>query len=431
MWESLFVEETEPLTQQCPMKTDLDIVDTEDELQKIAAVRESHNGSPEESARRPIRILHVLPFFSYGGTELVVQRLIASLSALEFQQDICVMRGFDAALASAARCEEHIVQAGDSSERFQFPLLRLVQIMRRLRPHIVHTRNWGALEAVLAARFAGVPAAVHSEHGYDMHSLRGLPLRRRLIRRGLYSLTDVVFTVSKELRQFHALQVNIPPARIRVVYNGVDTERFAFRNESRAAVRAQLGINPETVVVGSVGRMVPIKDYPLTLCGVSRLMQRGHDLRMLLVGAGPEVVALQQLVRDSAQLNGRVHFCGFSDRIPELLSAMDVFVQASQAEGMSNTLLEAMATGLPVLATRVGGNPEVIADGQTGYLFPSGDCPALLRHLEPLVSSAPLRHQLGEAGRRRALQEFSLALMLDKYRSLYRELAATHRIVSG
>jgi sugar transferase (PEP-CTERM/EpsH1 system associated) len=374
--------------------------------------------------------LHVLPFFSCGGTELVVRRLIASLDTLEFQQNVCVMRGFDAALASATQCEDRIFQAGDSCERFQFPLLRLMRIMRRLRPHVVHTRNWGALEAVLAARLAGVPATVHSEHGYDMDTISGLPLRRRVIRRHMYALTDVLFTVSNELREFHARQASIPADRIRVLYNGVDAERFAFRSQARAETRARLGIRSESVVVGSVGRLVPIKDYPLTFRGISQLIQRGHDIVFLLVGGGPELDTLEQLVRDSSELNGRVHFLGFSDRIPELLSAMDIFVQTSRAEGMSNTLLEAMATSLPLLATRVGGNSEIIVHGETGYLFPPGDCATLIRHLNSLVSSTALRWQLGQAGRRRTLKEFSIERMLDEYRKLYQGLAAAGGAVS-
>ena len=413
------------------MKTDLATADEENGRQRIAATLQYHFSPPAVSPRKALRVLHVVPFFGYGGTELVVQHLISGLAAPEFEHRLCAMRGFDPALVRAAQCEDRIVQAGDSSERFQFPLFHLVRLMRSFRPHIVHTRNWGALEAVLAARLAGVPATVHSEHGYDLETIGGLPLRRRLIRRGLYSLTDVLFTVSKELRKFHAQQASISALRIRVLYNGVDTKRFAFRSESRIAVRAELGIPSESVLVGSVGRMVAIKDHLLTLKGVSQLIERGRDVRVLLVGTGSELTNLQAQVRASSELNGRVHFCGFSDRIPELLNAMDIFVQASRAEGMSNTLLEAMATGLPLLATRVGGNSEVVADGETGYLFQSGNCAALVDRLDGLVGCPDLRRQLGQASRRRAVQEFSLKRMLDEYRKLYRELAAARGLVTG
>jgi sugar transferase (PEP-CTERM/EpsH1 system associated) len=354
----------------------------------------------------------------------VVRHLIAKLDALEFEQRVCVMRGYDAALVEAAQIGGSIVQVGDSAERLQFPLLALLRVMRDFRPFIVHTRNWGALEAILAARLAGVPRTIHSEHGYELDTIGGLPWRRRLIRRGLYSLTDVLFTVSNQLREFHARQAGISRGRVRVLRNGVDTERFAFRREFRVAVRAQLGISSSSVVIGSVGRMVAIKDYPLTLECVSQLIQRGHDVHVLLVGTGSELAALQQRVCKSPELNRRVHFCGFSDRIPEMLSAMDIFVQASRGEGMSNTLLEAMATGLPLVASDVGGNSEVIVNRETGYLFPPGDRAALVHYLDVLIGSAELRCRLGRAGRQRALKEFNVDRMLDEYRELYRELAA-------
>jgi sugar transferase (PEP-CTERM/EpsH1 system associated) len=376
------------------------------------------------SSTSRVRILHVLPFFANGGTELVVRQLIAKLDAGEFEQRVCAMRGYDAALVEAAQLGGSIVQVGDSTERLQFPLLALLRVMRSFRPHIVHTRNWGALEAIFAARLAGVPSTIHSEHGYDLDTVAGFPWRRRLIRRSLYFLTDVFFTVSNQLREFHAQQAGISLGRIRVLRNGVDTERFAFRREFRVAVRAQLGIASNSVVVGSVGRMVAIKDHPLTLEAVSQLIQSGHDVHALLVGTGPELVALQQRVCKSPELNGRVHLCGFSDRIPEMLSAMDIFVQASRAEGMSNTLLEAMAAGLPLVASNVGGNSEVIVNGETGYLFPPGDRAALVHHLDGLMGSAQLRSRLGRTGRQRALRELNVHRMLDQYRKLYRELAA-------
>jgi sugar transferase (PEP-CTERM/EpsH1 system associated) len=341
------------------------------------------------------------------------------------------MRGFDPELVGAAHLEDRIVQVGEPSEGFQFPLPRLVRAMRDARPHIVHTRNWGALEAILAARIAGVPVTIHSEHGYDLKMLNGIPFRQRLVRKTLYSMTDALFTVSSELREFHARQAGISRGRIQVLYNGVDTGKYKPRNELRAAILAELGIPAQSVVVGSVGRMVAIKDYPFTLRVVSELLQRGHDMHLLLVGAGPELPSLQDLVRNSAILQGRVHFCGFSNEISRFLNAMDIFVQASRAEGMSNTLLEAMASGLPLVAARVGGNPEVVSEGETGFLFALGDEAAMFGCIDRLASDPELRRGMGETSRQRALQRFSLERMLNEYRKLYQRLAAGRGIVAA
>ena len=387
--------------------------------------------TPVLHRREVLKVLHVLPFFAYGGTELVVQRLITSMGAPEFEHRICAMRGFDPELVRAAHLEDRVVQAGKSPEGFQFPLRKLVRMMRDVRPHIVHTRNWGALEAILAARIARVPVTIHSEHGYDLNMLSGIPFRQRLARRVLYSFTDALFTVSNELREFHARQAGISPSRIQVLYNGVDMEKYKPRNELRSAILAELRIPTQSVVVGSVGRMVAIKDYPFTLQIVSELLLKGRDIHLLLVGAGPELPALQGFVRDSPILNGRVHFCGFSNRISEFLNAMDIFVQASRAEGMSNTLLEAMASGLPLVAARVGGNPEVVSEGETGFLFAPGDGAAMSGCIDRLARDPDLRRRMGEACRHRALQSFSLDRMLSEYRKLYENLAAGRGIVTA
>jgi len=377
---------------------------------------------------RAIRVLHVLPQFAYGGTELVVCRLVSGLDPAEFAHHVCAMRGFDPNIVSGTRLEGRVLQVGHSSERFQFPLVPLVRAMRSLRPDIVHTRNWGALEAVLAARIARVPVVIHSEHGYDLDMLRGLPWRRRILRKGFYALTDALFAVSDELRSYHAQQAGLSKVRFRLLYNGVDTVQFAPRRETRAAVRDQLGIPQNSVVIGSVGRMVAVKDYPLTMRAVGNFA-KNRDIHLLLVGSGPELPALQQIANQDVSLQGRVHFCGFSDNVAPLLNTMDIFVQASRAEGMSNTLLEAMASGLPLLATDVGGNPEVVKDGEVGWLFAPGDTPALARHIDALTSFAELRDRMGTAGRQRALQYFSVDRMLSEYRDLYRQLAARRGVI--
>jgi sugar transferase (PEP-CTERM/EpsH1 system associated) len=398
------------------------------DVRSMPVPRDRHESIMLSGPKQPLRILHIVPFFARGGTELILRRLISGLDVSEFDHYICAMRGFDPDFVSSAGLGSRFLCVGRSEERFQFPLFRLTRMIRSLRPHIVHTRNWGALEAVLAARLAGVPGVLHSEHGYDLDMVNGLPWRRRAARRAFYSLTDDLFTVSNELRDFHASQVSLSRARIRVFYNGVDTSRFSPRVDVRASIRAELGIPPSSVLIGSVGRMVAIKDYPLTLSVASELLQRGRDFCLLLVGNGPELDRLQQSVRDNAFLQGRVHFQGFSERVPDLLGAMDIFVQSSRAEGMSNTLLEAMSCGLPVIATRVGGNPEVVSECETGLLFSPGDHAALAEHMDTLIRLPDVRQRFGESGRSRVLQHFSIERMLSQYRDLYLDLAIRRNV---
>ena len=333
------------------------------------------------------------------------------------------MRGVDPDPASLPLTENNFVVLGSRDARSQFLLFRLTQVMKSYRPHIVHSHNWGTIEAVLAARLARVPITIHSEHGYNVEMLQGMPLRRRLLRRALYPMADALFTVTEELRVFHARQAWVSPERFRVIHNGVDTQRFSPRPEARPRLREELGLPPDSFVVGTVGRMVPIKDQLTILRAAEVLSGRGIDTRVLLVGWGAEKARLQHHIDSSAALAGRVVLGGRFGNIPKLLNAMDVFVLASLREGMSNTLLEAMASGLPVLATRVGGNPEVVEEGRSGWLFSPGDVEALSEHLYQLAVHSAVRCRLGAAARQRAVERFSLERMLQEYENLYHELA--------
>ncbi len=266
---------------------------------------------------------------------------------------------------------------------------------------------------------AGVPVVIHSEHGYEVSNLDGVPWRQKAFRRFAYSMANQVFTVTRELRDHHAQQGWIKPERIAVIHNGVDTARYSPSAVSGRLVRREFGIPPERLVIGSVGRLVSIKDHGTLLRAAERLVQSNVDLHVLLVGLGPEAERLRGQVSDSPALKGRVTFAGSPDRVPELLNGMDVFVLTSLKEGMSNTLLEAMATGLPLVATRVGGNPEVMGEGLSEWFFAPGDVQSLTEQILRLAKDPAIRLQLGAEGRRRALEMFSLEGMMQRYSDLY------------
>lgn len=371
------------------------------------------------------RLLQVINQLGVGGTELGLRNVVSGLGS-DFEHRVCAMQGLGDAIP-LPRGTPELVLDSNSGRRKEFALWRLAAIMRQYRPHIVHSRNWGAIEAVAAARLAAVPVVIHSEHGYEVEMLAGLPLRRRVLRRALYGMADAVVTVTKELRDYHAGQAWFSSKRIRVIYNGVDTNRFSPCLHFRKLVRDRLGIPPDSFLVGGVGRLVRIKDY-LTLLKAARVaLQRGKNLSLVLAGSGPELSGLVDFVRQTPELAGRTNFIGVSANVPELLNALDVLVLPSLKEGMSNTLLEGMATGLPLLATAVGGNPEIIEDTKNGFLFSPGDSHALADQLCTLADSPELCRLMGEAGRRRALGHFSLDHMLQQYRDLYVGLAIQHR----
>jgi sugar transferase (PEP-CTERM/EpsH1 system associated) len=396
------------------------------ESQSVSGV--THPGVARKAGER-LRILHVTSYFGRGGAEMGILKLIRGLGEDEFEQEICTTRGFDEDFATSQISLDKLHSAGTHRQKYQFPLFRLSRVIRRYRPHVVHTRNWGGLEAVLAARFSAVPVVVHSEHGYEVDMFAGLPIRRRLLRRILYPFADAIFAVTRELRNFHAAQAWVMPKTIKVLYNGVDTDRFQASDETRIAIRKEFGFADKSFVVGSVGRLVAIKDHRTLLQAAGILAEKGLDIRVFLVGAGPEMPRLQSMA--SGILEGRVVFAGDSDRVAELLNAMDAYVLPSLGEGMSNTLLEAMASSLPAIATRVGGNTEIIESDEHGWLFSPGDIAVLAESLSKLAENRSLGWRIGQEARNRVCTAFGLDRMMENYRALYVDLAIRRGVAAG
>jgi sugar transferase (PEP-CTERM/EpsH1 system associated) len=388
----------------------------------------ARTGKPSGQLR--LRVLHVIDRMGVGGTEVGILKVIRGLGGECFEHRICTIRGYDENFARSEGFDGPLYVAGRLHSGFQFLLGRLARIMRDFRPDIAHSRNWGAIEAVPAARMSGVPVMIHSEHGYEVDTLKGLPKRRRILRRFAYAAADAVFTVSEELRSYHARQAWLPLERIRVLRNGVDTSRFLRRPGEGEQARQRLGLSEQSLVIGAVGRLVPIKDHLTLLRAAEILISRGMPVRVLLAGSGPELTKYQEFVAASPGLAGQVVFAGAVSDVAAMLSAMDVFVLPSLSEGMSNTLLEAMAASLPVVATRVGGNPELVEDGRSGCFFKPQDVTALAAILERIGRDSNLRGELGQAARRRAVEHFSLDGMIESYRSLYVELASKRGVLT-
>lgn len=377
---------------------------------------------------RVLKVLHFTNSMRLGGTERVVLRVASTLNE-GFEHYVCCIRNFDPDLVEGSLRPEQFMALHLPESRLAFFVPRLFRTIRACQPDIVHSRNWGAIEAAIAARLARVPVVIHSEHGYEVEYLSETPRRQRWIRRLVYSTADAFCTVSRELRDYHASQAGVTPERIRVIYNGVDTARFAPDPLSRASIRAELGIAPDDFVIGAVGRMVPIKDYPTLVRAAGMAAAKIPNLKLLMVGDGPEFERTRNLTQNIPELDSRVLAVGRSHDVPGLLAAMDIFVQTSLREGMSNTLLEAMSTGLPAVVTRVGGNPEVVDEGITGWLFAPGDVNELSELMVRLAKEADLRARAGEAARRRSLDMFSHGTMLENYRALYLELAQKRKLI--
>lgn len=375
------------------------------------------------TSARPL-IAHVVYHFGVGGLENGLVNLINRLPHARYRHVIVSLTGSSEMAERIRRDDVEVICLHKPEGNSPVFLFRLWRLCRRLRPAIVHSRNLAAMEAQLPAWLAGVPGRVHGEHGRDVADLDMRSTRYRRWRQLFRPLIQRYIPLSAELADYLRREVGVGEAKLRPIINGVDTERFHPARGERKALLPPALRDPGLLVIGSVGRLERVKDQLtlarafVRLCETPTLRQR---LRLVLVGEGrlrPEIEAVLSTggVRDLAWLPGS------RDDVPALLQAFDIFVLPSLAEGISNTLLEAMACGLPVVATNVGGNPELVVDGETGLLVPRDDPASMAAAIGRYIANDGLRLQHAAAARRRSEAEFSLATMVVRYQSVYDEL---------
>lgn len=389
----------------------------------------TRNESVAPPRARNLKVMHVINSMAVGGTENGVLNLATRLVD-GFEHHLCCIRNYDAELVHRFQLQQ-VTALNLRHSRLSCFVPQLVTAIRSYRPDIVHSRNWGAIESVFAARLARIPVVIHSEHGYEIDVLSKTPLRQRWTRRLACAAADAFFTVSRDLRDFHAAQAGIPVERIQVLYNGVDSHHFAPNQGLRMKMRDEHRIAPEDFVVGAVGRAVAIKDYKTVIRALGALSRKRVPFKLLLAGDGPELPGLVALAESVPGVGPNFLALGRRSDVPELLAGMDVFVQTSLREGMSNTLLEAMSTGLPAVVTSVGGNPEIVENGRTGWLFRPGDVEHLSNLLMKLAADRNLGAEVGRAARLQVEKMFSQQRMLESYRELYSELAGKRHVVRG
>lgn len=289
---------------------------------------------------------------------------------------------------------------------------QLTRLFRELRLDVVHTHNPAALTyAAPAARWAGVPRLIHTKHGAN-------PPRSRadlLVRRALVRMCDAYVAVSKPTADVARRLDRAPERLVRVIPNGVDALRYAHDPAQRLAIRNRLGISEDALIIGTVGRLAPEKNQKLLIEAALPLL--GPGAHLVIVGDGPEREALEKAIPDSVR--SFVHLVGARDDIPALLSAFDLFVLSSRTEGLPLVVPEAMAVGLPVIATNVGGLSTVVRQHQTGLLVPSGDKCSLSAAIEMLLHDDERRRELGREAAIDASRRFGLERVVDAYEALY------------
>ena len=387
---------------------------------------------------RPL-VMHVVYRFDVGGLENGVVNLINHMPAERFRHAVVALT--DCSEAFCRRVRRNDVRfislhkpPGHGAKLYP----RLYRLFRELRPAIVHTRNLAALESVVPAWAAGVPARVHGEHGWDVSDPGGTLRKFQWLRRAYSPFVSRYVALSGHIESYLVERVGIAPQRVERICNGVDTTRFvpasALASVVRSAaasagqgVRIDLAGSPfgaEHVVVGTVGRLQTVKDQVNLVRAVAIARGQGEAgarLRLVIAGDGPQRAEVEAEIAATG-IGDITWLAGERSDVPEVMRSLDVFALPSRAEGISNTILEAMASGLPVVATEVGGNAELVAAGETGLLVPAEDPQRMAEALLRYTADAALRQNHGAAGRQRVECNFSIDNMVMRYTQLYESL---------
>jgi len=381
-------------------------------------------GMPMSSRSEPLLIVHVIHRLAIGGLENGLVNLINRLPHDRFRHAVVCIEDYTDFAQRIERNDVELVAMWRSRIGVWRLRWRLWRLFRRLRPDIVHCRNLSGLDGLLPARLARAKT-VHSEHGFDVANLRGRATKPTMLRRLHAPLVGAYVCVSRDLKRLMTEQWGIAATRITQIYNGVDTSRFKPPAASGPQLLPTGFAGSEAFIVGTVGRVQAIKDQATLLRAFAAVLTRRPEwltrLRLMIVGDGPLLDALRQQAR-ALGIASACWFTGPRDDVADLMGAMDLFVLPSLNEGISNTLLEAMATGLPLLATAVGGNLELLEEGVVGATFAPGDVEHLAGMIENYAADPAMCRAQGRAARQRAETQFSLQAMVASYQRVYETL---------
>ena len=362
-------------------------------------------------------IVHIVHRFDTGGMENGMVNLFNTLSPERYRHTVVALTDYGdfRQRITAQPVEFHALHRAPG-HGFGWTV-RLWKLLRSLKPDLVHTRNLAALEAQFVAAAAGIRATVHGEHGRDVFDLYGQNWKYNLLRRAAKPFVSNYIAVSQDLETWLRLAIRVPPRKLHHIYNGVDSKKFHPREGARPAFA-----HPDSIVFGSVGRMVAVKDYPtLTRAFIQLVRQqpeRAARARLVIVGEGPA----RKTCLDLLQAAGLAHLAwlpGVRDDIADIMQVLDVFVLPSKNEGISNTILEALASGLPVIATAVGGNLELVEEGVNGMLVQPGDVGGMAQALLAYLDAPARIAEHGAHARQHAVQRFSIPVMAEAYSMVY------------
>ena len=381
--------------------------------------------APATGVRQPPLVVHLIYRLDIGGLETLLVDAINRMPEGCYRHAVVCLTDYTDFASRITRPGVELFALHKPPGAAPRTHLDLWRLLRRLRPAILHTYNLGCYEYNATALAAGVPVRIHAEHGRDAGDPQGLNRKHNLLRRLLAPCVDRIVPVSRDLRDWLKHVVGIKASKLALIDNGVDTERFrpALPCDTRLDAWQD---DSGAFVIGSVGRLQDVKDQATLIAafGLLRAMLPDQRLRLVLVGDGPRRADLAAQVA-AAGLQDSVWLAGARADVAPVMRSFSLFALSSIAEGTPVTLLEAMASGLPVVATGVGGIPDLVQDGVMGALAPARDPQRLAAALAAYVRDPSLARAHGAAGRDHVERRYSMRAMLDAYIALYDGLCQT------
>jgi len=357
-------------------------------------------------------VLHLTEIYDTGGAENMLISLVENLDKSRYRSIVCLLRDGWLNTQLQKRGIETMVIPQPHSVDFPW-LQRVYRVLRDRCIDVMHAHEFAMnIYGSVLSLVTRIPI-ITTVHGKNYY---GDKWRRRLAYRFAARRSTMV-AVSEDLKGFLMQRIGIHPNRIRVVYNGIDLQTYKV-NDSNNAIRDELGISPDQPIIGTVGNLFAVKGQSYLLRACKSIANHFPNFVLLVAGAGEELVMLEQQA-NILGISGNVKFLGFREDVPSLLQAMDVFVLPSLSEGLPLSILEAMAMQKPVVASNVGGIPEVVQDGMTGCLVPPSDPEALADKILQLLHHPQAAVTLGKQGRKRVEVTFGLNQMVYEYQSLY------------
>ena len=373
-------------------------------------------------------VVHIIYSLKAGGLENGLVNLINRTPSDRYRHNIiCLTEADEFAQRITAPGVDVFQLHKKPGHDFQL-YLKLWRLLRTLKPAVVHTRNLSSLEMQAVAFIAGGSKRVHGEHGRDMSDLEGKNRKFNLLRKAMRFLVHKYIAVSQDLHQWLLTTVKVADGKVHQIYNGVDQQKFTPAEDKALHLLPEGFVTKSITIVGTVGRLAEVKNQVSLLNAYHQLVRENPDLaesvKLVLVGDGPMMDSLREDV-SRFQLEQSVWLAGDRKDIPDLLRLMDIFVLPSLGEGISNTILEAMATRLPVIASDVGGNPELVEHDVNGLLVPVADDAALAAAIARLLNDSNLRERVAAEGFRRVQHRFNWTNTVDHYLTTYDNLLST------